>query len=196
MQFWRENYFLTWLVGKYRREEAFPNFPVFSLLYVKVHKCFLWHYFHEKNSTGDTCAFVLSTSKIKVSRYFFTYHSIYIISTKMWLYDNWLNYLVLTEKSYCQFLYISVPSKVKSFVFRNSYQNLLLLFEVSNSRKNSTTEKECYSYLFFRHNRQSNLLQILNLTGKILLVRCYESVNSLHKMILLIYAFSECFFLV
>ena len=53
-----------------------------------------------------------------------------------------------TEKSYCQFLYISGPSKVKSFVFRNSYQNLLLLFEVSNSRKNSTTEKECYCYFF------------------------------------------------
>ena len=138
--------------------------------------------FSRKNSTGDTCAFVLSTSKIKVSRYFYLSFDIYYISTKMWLYDNWLNYLVLTEKSYCQVLYISGPSKVKSFVFRNSYQNLLLLFEVSNSRKNSTTKKECY--LFCRHNRQSNLLQILNLTGKILLVRCYESVNSLHKMIL------------
>ena len=51
VQFWRENYFLTWLVGKYRREEAFPIFPVFSLLYVKVHKCFLWHYFHERIQT-------------------------------------------------------------------------------------------------------------------------------------------------
>ena len=122
--------------------------------------------FSRKNSTGDTCAFVLSTSKIKVSRYFYLSFDIYYISTKMWLYDNWLNYLVLTEKSYCQFLYISGPSKVKSFVFRNSYQNLLLLFEVSNSRKNSTTEKECYCYLFFSTQQTIQLTSNSELDGK------------------------------
>ena len=62
-----------------------------------------------------------------------------------------------TEKSYCQFLYISGPSKVKSFVFRNSYQNLLLLFEVSNSRKNSTTEKECYYLLLLIFSTQQTI---------------------------------------
>ena len=150
--------------------------------------------FSRKNSTGDTCAFVLSTSKIKVSRYFYLSFDIYYISTKMWLYDNWLNYLVLTEKSY---LYIFPVHPKSSHLYLEILIRIcyyFLKFQIHEKIQQPKRSVTVIYFYFFRHNRQSNLLQILNLTGKILLVRCYESVNSLHKMIL--YAFSECFFLV